>query len=570
MSAILPFVKIDLDPFVARHFMPHQANWIEAENSIHALHKQAYALAEKSVRIGWTRGDAFKNVRKRLRFKNRDYLFATKDYPSALEYIQVAYSYAELFDLTCSIVSHGEEHLKVPRLDHHGRSTRFTEEIRVGVIKFDNGSRIIAFSSNPQAMAVYGGDVGLDEFARHPNAQLLWDTAQGRVTWGFDIAVWSSHCGDDTLFYQFAREARAAFAPLSSSSSSPAAPERSEGGLATPKPGEGGSIPSPSSFGIRHSDFSSTPWNLYYRVTMPDAIELGLLDVINRERNTRFTAEQFLADCRARSGQEHIYQQTYLCNPVPGGAAIVEWSAIERCRADYEIERIHLEAHQITELFGDPASSRDDDREHANHEFPPQKLPSLLTGVPLLPPEDRGQKKDATQTRLGFDVAASGQGDLSVFYIDEPKGSELWLRALLTARTEDWDFLRAVLFFFLRNLPSVQAAGDETGLGRQICWEAAKYFSSRFLSVNFSSKKHDLGFALMNQLSTGEKRFPKSHQDIAADYFALRKNFNGKKWTFTEGRNHHNPASHCDIAWAGALASEAHTRRKSQAWAMVG
>jgi len=28
---------------------------------------------------------------------------------------------------------------------------------------------------------------------------------------------------------------------------------------------------------------------------------------------------------------------------------------------------------------------------------------------------------------------------------------------------------------------------------------------------------------------------------------------------FTEGRNTFNPASHCDIAWAGALATEAHT-----------
>jgi phage FluMu gp28-like protein len=121
----------------------------------------------------------------------------------------------------------------------------------------------------------------------------------------------------------------------------------------------------------------------------------------------------------------------------------------------------------------------------------------------------------------------------------------------------------------MRELPSVQAAADETGLGRQICWEAAQTFGSRFIPVNFSSKKQDLGFALMNQLSMAEKRFPREEQDIAADYFALRKSFVGKKWVFAEGYNSHNPSSHCDIAWAGALASEAHLRRKSQAWAMV-
>src|SRR5207249_9844305 len=114
------------------------------------------------------------------------------------------------------------------------------------------------------------------------------------------------------------------------------------------------------------------------------------------------------------------------------------------------------------------------------------------------------------------------------------------LRALLTCRTEDWHFLKTVLFFFLKNLSNLQAAGDETGLGRQICWEAAKQYSGRFLSVNFASKKHDLGFTLMNQLSVAEKRVPKSEQDVAADYFALRKTFSGNRWVFSEGRNTFN------------------------------
>jgi phage FluMu gp28-like protein len=163
----------------------------------------------------------------------------------------------------------------------------------MGTVKFDNGSRIIAFSAHPQAMAVYGGDVGLDEFAKHPNAKLLWQTAQGRITWGYDIAVWSSHDGEDTEFNQFAQQARA---------------------------GQG-------------------PWNLYYHVTMPDAIELGLVDVINRVQGTAFTPDQFLSDCRERAGSEEVYQQSYLCNPCGAtAAAIVEWSAIERCRADYRID----------------------------------------------------------------------------------------------------------------------------------------------------------------------------------------------------------------------------------------
>src|SRR6266481_5005848 len=209
MSAILPFLKIDSASLLANYFTHYQICWIQAEDPFHEARKQVCALAEKSVRIGWTFCDGFKNVRKRLRYKKRDYLFVTKDYPSALEYILLSHSAAQFLDFTRAIVSHGEDYLKVNRLDPDGHPTSATEEIKIGYIKFDNGSRIIAFSSNPYAMAVYGGDVGLDEFAKHPNAQLLWQTAQARVTWACDLAVWSSHDGEDTLFNQFAQQARA-------------------------------------------------------------------------------------------------------------------------------------------------------------------------------------------------------------------------------------------------------------------------------------------------------------------------------------------------------------------------
>jgi len=67
----------------------------------------------------------------------------------------------------------------------------------------------------------------------------------------------------------------------------------------------------------------------------------------------------------------------------------------------------------------------------------------------------------------------------------------------------------------------------------------------------------------MNQLSVTEKRFPRGHQDIASDFFALRKMHTGTRWNFSEGKNLLNPASHCDIAWAGALSTFAHMESKS-------
>src|SRR5260370_11935224 len=122
---------------------------------------------------------------------------------------------------TRAVLSHGEDIVKVKSLDPEGHPTSLTEEVKIGEIKFQNGSRILASSSNPYAMAVYGGDVGLDEFAKHPNAKLLWQTAQARVTWACDLAVWSSHDGEDTLFNQFAQQARSLSSSSSSSSSIP-------------------------------------------------------------------------------------------------------------------------------------------------------------------------------------------------------------------------------------------------------------------------------------------------------------------------------------------------------------
>jgi hypothetical protein len=81
MSAILPGLNVDCsDKKLSRYFLPYQMAWINDEARMR--------LAEKSVRIGWTYADALKNSRKRLRNKNRDYLFATKDQASAVEYMR--------------------------------------------------------------------------------------------------------------------------------------------------------------------------------------------------------------------------------------------------------------------------------------------------------------------------------------------------------------------------------------------------------------------------------------------------------------------------------------------------
>lgn len=490
MAAILPAHSIDSTSEESRYFLPYQLAWIRDDSPMR--------LAEKSVRIGWTYADAFKNVRKRLRHARRDYLFATKDEPTAIEYVATCYRFAEIYNLTKSILSRGVEDWKVPRFDNEGKDTGFTDEVKVGVITFDNGSRIIAFSSNPNAMRAFGGDVGLDEFAFHRAAEALWAAASGRVTWGFDIGVWSSHNGDGTLFYNFVREAQA----------------------------------------------GAGEWS-YYRVTIEDAVELGLVEKINQTSGSALSREAFIQAARTRARLPEVFDQEYMCQPRGGASKIVPWVAIERCKADYQIERVHLEEKQVHELFGEFRSASALDRAQEIERFIQSAFGRLFAEVGRHP--------------LGFDVAASGQGDLAAIYVDRILGDVMQLGGLFTCRTEDWHFLKTVLFTFMRHLVAPVGCGDETGLGRQICWEAEQEFLGYFFPVNFKGTKHDMGFALMNQLAVAEKQFPGNQPDIAADFYALNKTYQGGKWIFSEGANPLNPASHADIGWAGALSTKAST-----------
>src|SRR6185369_15561304 len=233
-------------------FLPYQLKWIEDNSPLR--------LAEKSVRIGWTYCDAFKNVRKRLQHPRRDYLFSSKDQGTAVEYVTTCYQFCQFYNKTKAIVSHGIDDMKVP-IFKEGKNTGFAEEVKIGYIKFDNGSRILSFSSNPHALRAYGGDVGLDEFAFHSDAETLWGSASGRITWGFDLAIWSSHNGPDSLFNTFCREAAE---------------------------GKGA-------------------WS-YYKVTLKDAIEAGLVDKINEVRGINLTTDEFIKNCRVRSRLPEVFE----------------------------------------------------------------------------------------------------------------------------------------------------------------------------------------------------------------------------------------------------------------------
>lgn len=493
--------SIDSTRDMSKMFLPYQVD--------HILSTARYRAVEKAVQIGYTWTTAFKEVRKRLLSKKRDLLFVTKDEATAIEFVSYCRDHCELFNLTKTILTHGVESVTVPTFDLEGRELRVTEEVKVASIKFDTGCKIRAFSSNPNAVRSFPGDVDWDEAAFAKDAERTYAAMQGRLQWGYDWGIWSSHAGDSTLFCDIIDHAK-----------------------------------------------ESEQWE-HDAVDIYRAIEEGLVEKINQTRGLNLTREAFLADCKARA-RFGSFEQEYELKRLGGRDPIAAWERIAACQHDYAIDRAHLGDGAITQLFGAPEPHRRGWRQRQVENWTRQTLCSLFDS------RKHGNKK----MRVGFDVAASGRGHLAAIYVDEKTaGGQMVCRALVTFQTEDWDVMKSVLWTLLAYYPGeIRGAGDETGLGRQICWETAQKFGGRFVGINFSARKQEMGAALMMQLSEGSKRFPKGEPDIGTDYYAIQKTWNGSKWVFSESLNRLNEASHCDIAWAGALATAADTEGGPELW----
>lgn len=506
MAAILNSAGVDSEEAVALRFLPYQMEAIYDD-----ARKQ---LAKKAVRVGYTFAKAFKAVRSSLLKRKEDTLFVTKDQVTAFEFISNCRDHIEHFAEKRSVISDTAEDVMVPVFDEEGKDSGITEKITVSKITFDNRSRILAFSSNPNAIRAYGGNVMWDEAAFHPKGKAMWAAIQGRARWGYNIDVWSSLSMDDTMFDVLATQAK--------------------------KP---------------DSDWSFKHVDIY------EAVEAGLVELINQQRGLSMTREEFLADCKSDCVVPGIFALEYEIKKENSLSPIVEWEKLNAAQRPIEIERSHLSHQNIVDLFGRA--------EHASTD--------ALRGVRRREVErwmDANfaklfKKGSGRRFRFGFDVAASRKGDLASMWIDEKVGDHLRHRALLTFRSEDWDVMQwCAEFFFVKTPGEMLGCGDETGLGKQICWNLAMKFYSQFEGVNFGAKKNDIGTSLMTNLAAGLSEFSDEHPDVTQDIYCLRKGIKKDQVYFFETKNELLPESHADIGWSKALAAYADRGSKHDIWVL--
>lgn len=506
MAILLNSAGVDNEAAVSVRFTPYQLD---------AIYEDARkCLAKKAVRIGYTYAKAFKAVRSSLLERKLATLFTTKDQETAFEFIRNCEEHVEIFNHTRSVLSRETSEQAVPVFDEEGRDTGVTEKVMVSKIIFDNASRIMAFSSSPNALRAYGGNVMWDEAAFSRHGRAMWSAIQGRIRWGYQADVWSSLSMEDTMFDALASDAEA---------------------------GKGG-------------------WS-FRKVDIYDAIEQGLVELINEVRGTEFTREQFLQDCRDDAVLPDIFALEYEIKKSNTLAPIVEWEVLKAAeKAGRQIERAHLSHADIERLFGRAEVRDRGSRRRAVEHWIEANFAKLL---------DRRQG-GSRRFRLGFDVAASRKGDLASVWIEERRGAQTLHRALLTFRNEDWDVMQWCLEILMARIPGeVLGRGDETGLGKQICWNLSKLFHGRFEGVNFSSKKSDIGTALMARLASRGLTLSADHPDVTQDLYCIRKGIKENRVYFFESKNDLLPASHADIGWSAALAAYADLDDSSDIWVLA-
>lgn len=167
-------------PDTTPYFLPYQREWLSNRNPV--------KIWEKSRRIGATYVQAYEDVEDCVSKTVPQVWFSSADESAGKEYIDYCAMWAKVFNVVA-------EAFDEEVLDNGSK-------IQVLGIKFANGTKITALSSNPKGFRSKGGKVILDEFAFHKSAKELWDAASPATTWGYPIRILSTHNGKQCLYYR--------------------------------------------------------------------------------------------------------------------------------------------------------------------------------------------------------------------------------------------------------------------------------------------------------------------------------------------------------------------------------
>ncbi len=80
-------------------------------------------------------------------------------------------------------------------------------EVKQHQVRLPNGSRVVALPANPDTVRGFAGDIVLDEFAFHRDAEAIWRAAFATATRGYQLEIISTPNGTRGKYYELARAA---------------------------------------------------------------------------------------------------------------------------------------------------------------------------------------------------------------------------------------------------------------------------------------------------------------------------------------------------------------------------
>jgi phage FluMu gp28-like protein len=243
------------------HFLPYQTAWITDNAST--------AIWSKSRRIGATYAEAYRSVERRITLKT-DHYFASRDRESAGLFLDDCKKFARAAQVVA-------EDLGEQVIDEKKAITAF-------VLRFKNGAKIMALSSNPDVFRGKGGDITLDEFAFHPHPRQVLKAANASAkVWGHQVRIISTHNGEGSLFGLMVK----------------AAPERG--------------------------------WSLH-STTLAQAVDQGLVGKIQGETNDNLeNRAAFLNEIRSDCIDQSEWDEEYCCIPSSEANALLSYDLIRAC-----------------------------------------------------------------------------------------------------------------------------------------------------------------------------------------------------------------------------------------------
>lgn len=475
-------VQPDLDSRIDRkYFLPYQVDDIVSDHRLE--------IEEKSIRVGVTFGRAMRAVRRRMMGKG-NYLHTSVNERIGKSFIGDCRKFCQLYDVVgASEVREFDVWNKAENRSETAYEIEFKKQ----------GCSIKVFSSNPDSLRGEGGEVGIDELTSHKQPEELVKAAGGRAMWGFPVAVWTSHKGVNSAFNRMIKAERAKGAR--ETRFDPETKRYVQTGPAQPE----------------------SRWHIK-RITLLDALEMGLLEKINQVSGQHMTREEFLADTKAMVGGQDAFDEECMCDPKAEGSQAIKWGYIDAAKRPYPLLRKHIEG---------------------NESFDAERWIAELIDI----------LRHADRVALGYDVARTGH--LSAVPIIARFGEPWKLMSLLTMHKRKFTLQRDAVAAIMRAVPALVGAGDATGLGMQTCEDLVELFGPyRFTGVNFGTMKPEIGTKLVKVFEDGRFHLSdaRKDEDIQYDLAALQTiTLSSGRATFTESPNPINKLSHCDIAWSIGL-----------------